>query len=80
MEKLKNIITGFAEECGQVLSKTGKKQELIDRITFQLDKLRYQGYTEQWKRARDVLLRVRQFGVYVSSIIHVLDLLFSRLS
>lgn len=48
-----------------MLSKSGKKQDLIDRITRELDTIRYSGQIEQWKRARAVLHRVRVSGQYV---------------
>ncbi|KAI5121284.1 hypothetical protein M0805_002328 [Coniferiporia weirii] len=67
VDKLKQIIAGLIEECRAQLSKSGKKQELIDRITGELDRYRYMRQAEQWTRARSVLHQVRTSGVYTSS-------------
>ena len=62
VERLKQILTGFNEECYTNCTKSGKKQDLIDRITAELDRIRYSGQVEPWKRARAVLHRVRTNG------------------
>lgn len=66
VDKLKQILTGLSEENGVNLPKNGKKQDLIDRITQELDRYRYNRDLERWSRARGVLHQVRASGMCVS--------------
>ncbi|KAL5535410.1 PLI1 [Sanghuangporus sanghuang] len=67
VDRLKQIITGLAEENGVSISKSGKKQELIEKILNELDRYRYSRQVENWARARAVLNQVRTSGMYTSS-------------
>ncbi|KAI0639487.1 PINIT domain-containing protein [Trametes polyzona] len=64
VEQLKQILTGFNEECYTNLTKTGKKQDLIDKITRELDQWRRSDSVELWTRAKAIMQRVRQQGYY----------------
>ncbi|OSD03150.1 hypothetical protein PYCCODRAFT_1434570 [Trametes coccinea BRFM310] len=64
VEQLKQILTGFNEECFTNLTKTGKKQDLIDKITRELDNWRRSSSVEQWQKAKAIMQRVRQTGYY----------------
>jgi E3 SUMO-protein ligase PIAS1 len=62
VDRLKHILTGLNEECGTSLYKSGKKQELIDRIIAQLDSYRQSGNVANWTKAKAVLYLVRNTG------------------
>ena len=62
VEQLKQILTGLNEECHTNLTKTGKKQDLIDKITRELDDWRRSDNVERWSRAKGIMSRVRQTG------------------
>ncbi|KAI9065812.1 hypothetical protein FKP32DRAFT_1646795 [Trametes sanguinea] len=64
VEQLKQILTGFNDECYTNLTKTGKKQDLIDKITRELDNWRRSLSVEQWQKAKAIMQRVRQTGYY----------------
>jgi len=63
VDKLKQILTGFNEECSTVFFKTGKKQDIIDRIVAQLDIWRQANCADKWASAKAVLYQVRTTGV-----------------
>ncbi|KAH9898315.1 PINIT domain-containing protein [Cubamyces lactineus] len=65
VEQLKQILTGFNDECHTNLTKTGKKQDLIDKITRELDNWRRSDSVDYWLRAKAIMQRVRQTGYYV---------------
>ncbi|KAJ3551022.1 hypothetical protein NMY22_g51 [Coprinellus aureogranulatus] len=67
VEKLKQIIAGFNEECGTNLVKTGKKQDIIDRIIFIMDQWRQGGIESNWVKAKNIISQVRNYGHYTSS-------------
>ncbi|EJD04077.1 uncharacterized protein FOMMEDRAFT_155211 [Fomitiporia mediterranea MF3/22] len=67
VDRLKQIITGINEENKVNLSKSGKKQDLIDKITGELDRYRYLRQTELWTNAKTVLYQVKNSGTYASS-------------
>ncbi|KAJ2920234.1 hypothetical protein MD484_g146, partial [Candolleomyces efflorescens] len=62
VDKLKQIITGLNEECGISLAKSGKKQDIIDRISFQLDHWRATRMEDKWLKAKNILSQVRSYG------------------
>ncbi|KAI0048360.1 hypothetical protein FA95DRAFT_1558133 [Auriscalpium vulgare] len=64
VDRLKQIIAGFNEECWTILSKTGKKQDLIDRIIFHLDEWRNTNNVDKWNKARAIFHQVRTSGIY----------------
>ncbi|KAI0651937.1 PINIT domain-containing protein [Trametes meyenii] len=64
VEQLKQILTGFNEECRTNLTKTGKKQDLIDKIIRELDDWRRKNSVELWVRAKTIMQRVRQTGFF----------------
>ncbi|TDL28606.1 hypothetical protein BD410DRAFT_862701 [Rickenella mellea] len=66
VDRLKQIITGLSEGCGAMIAKSGKKQDLIDRITQTLDTYRTGQHTERWNRARGVIYQVQRTGTYHS--------------
>ncbi|TEB35206.1 hypothetical protein FA13DRAFT_1762980 [Coprinellus micaceus] len=67
VDRLKQIIAGFNEECGTNLVKTGKKQDIIERIHLVMDQWRAGGIESTWVKAKNILSRVRSNGHYVSS-------------
>ena len=62
VEQLKQILTGFNEECHTNLTKAGKKQDPIDKITRELDDWRRTDNAERWSKAKTIMNRVRQTG------------------
>ncbi|EIN13799.1 hypothetical protein PUNSTDRAFT_95125 [Punctularia strigosozonata HHB-11173 SS5] len=67
VDRLKHIISGLNDECSTNISKTGKKQELIDRINGALDGWRQASHTEKWTKAKSVLYQVRNSGTYTAN-------------
>ncbi|KAJ7630889.1 PINIT domain-containing protein [Roridomyces roridus] len=67
VDKLKHILSGLNDECGTHFSKTGKKQEIIDKIVATLDNWRAEHMTEKWTKAKAVVTQVRYSGVYTHS-------------
>ncbi|RDB28615.1 E3 SUMO-protein ligase pli1 [Hypsizygus marmoreus] len=67
VDKLKQILSGFNEECGIHISKTGKKQEVIDRIVSALDSWRAANMEDKWMKAKGVIYQVRNTGSYTPS-------------
>ncbi|KAF9229229.1 hypothetical protein BS17DRAFT_771202 [Gyrodon lividus] len=67
VDKLKQILTGFNDQCHTVFAKSGKKQELIDRIVHQMDAWRQSNNVEKWTKAQAILYQVRTSGVYSQS-------------
>jgi len=66
VDKLKHIIQGINEECHQQLAKSGRKQEIIERIEAFLDTLYARVGTDQYTKVKDVILQVRTKGQYPS--------------
>ncbi|KAH9968782.1 PINIT domain-containing protein [Russula dissimulans] len=64
VDRLKQIIAGFNDECWTMLSKSGKKQDLIDRILNSLSEWRASSNVDKWNRARGVLYQVRNSGMW----------------
>ncbi|KAF9646128.1 hypothetical protein BDM02DRAFT_3271223 [Thelephora ganbajun] len=62
VERLKSIISGLNDECGVSISKTGKKGELIERITRQFDSWRLAKNEAAFTRAKAIVNRVT-YGV-----------------
>ncbi|KAJ7900293.1 PINIT domain-containing protein [Mycena olivaceomarginata] len=71
VDKLKQILSGFNSECGTNFSKSGKKQEIIDRIVRTLDIWRSTTMTEKWIKAKAVVTQVRYSGIYTNTTPHV---------
>jgi len=65
VDRLKQILSGFNDECQAILFKSGKKQDLIDRIVSQLDQWRQANDADKWIRAKAVLHLVRNSGMWV---------------
>jgi E3 SUMO-protein ligase PIAS1 len=63
VDKLKQILSGLNEQCGTNFSKSGKKQEIIDRIVVTLDHWRTGTMTEKWIKAKAVFAQVRYSGM-----------------
>ncbi|KAF8213099.1 PINIT domain-containing protein [Mycena galopus ATCC 62051] len=67
VDKLKQILSGLNSECGTSFSKSGKKQDIIDRIVRTLDHWRSTSMTEKWVNAKAVVAQVRYSGIYTSN-------------
>ncbi|KAI6162143.1 hypothetical protein EDD17DRAFT_592712 [Pisolithus thermaeus] len=65
VDKLKQILSGFNEQCNTSFHKSGKKQDLIDRVVFQMDTWRRENNVDKWTKAHAVLNQVRRTGMYV---------------
>lgn len=63
VDRLKQVITGFNEECGSNFTKGGKKQDIIDKITHELDIWRQSNNADKWTRGKAILNQVRNTGV-----------------
>ncbi|CCL99022.1 uncharacterized protein FIBRA_01031 [Fibroporia radiculosa] len=63
VDRLKQILTGFNDECGTNLTKSGKKQELIDRITREMDNWRATNNIDKWNKGKLIVSQVRNGGV-----------------
>ncbi|KAG6856642.1 hypothetical protein H0H87_002232 [Tephrocybe sp. NHM501043] len=66
VDKLKQILSGLNEECGSHLIKTGKKQEVIERIVSALDGFRDHNLEDRWLKAKAIIAQVRS-GIYTMS-------------
>ncbi|KAF8922611.1 PINIT domain-containing protein [Mucidula mucida] len=64
VDRLKQMLIGLNDECGVYLPKTGKKQEIIDRILSTLDAWKQQNQTDKWAKARTIIQQVRSHGQY----------------
>jgi E3 SUMO-protein ligase PIAS1 len=64
VDRLKQIIAGFNDECWTMLSKSGKKQDLIDRILNALNDWHVSSNVDKWNKARSVLYQVRNSGMW----------------
>ncbi|KAH8100657.1 PINIT domain-containing protein [Cristinia sonorae] len=64
VDRLKQILTGFNEECGTNCIKSGKKQDLIDRVIREMEAWRRTNATDKWTKARNILNTVRSYGTY----------------
>ena len=62
VDRLKQIIAGFNEECRVNVSRQGKKQDLIAKVIGELDKFKFTGQVDQWTRACGVISQVRTNG------------------
>jgi E3 SUMO-protein ligase PIAS1 len=59
VDRLKQIIISFNDRCGTNFTKSGRKQELIDRVTRELDLWRRASNTEKWIKAKEILSQAR---------------------
>ncbi|KAF9480995.1 hypothetical protein BDN70DRAFT_876865 [Pholiota conissans] len=64
VDRLKQILAGFNEECGTHFPKSGKKQDIIDRICKALDGWRASLAEDRWAKAKAVVYQVRSTGLY----------------
>lgn len=62
VERLKYIISALNDDCGVSISKTGKKNDLIERITRQLDSWRLAKNEAAFTRAKAIVNRVTYGG------------------
>lgn len=67
VDRLKQIIQGLNEECGTHISKSGKKQDLIDRLVAAIDAWKQQNMIDRWNKAKVVFEQVRTTGSYTAS-------------
>lgn len=63
VDKLKQILSGLNEECGTHFSKSGRKQEIIDRIVSVFDSWRVSNIEAKWNIAKAIVLQVRTNGM-----------------
>ncbi len=63
VDRLKQILAGFNDECGTHFSKSGKKQDIIDRICNALDNWRASLAEDRWMKAKQVVYQVRNSGM-----------------
>lgn len=59
VDKLKALIQGLNDDCHTHISKTGKKQDLIDRIITAFDTFRTNNMEDRWLRAKQALGKAR---------------------
>ncbi|KIP11381.1 hypothetical protein PHLGIDRAFT_114515 [Phlebiopsis gigantea 11061_1 CR5-6] len=64
VDRLKQIILSFNEQCNTSFTRAGKKQELIDRITRELDLWRRTNSSDRWLKAKTILSTVRASTMY----------------
>ncbi|KAL1681508.1 PINIT domain-containing protein [Schizophyllum commune] len=64
VDRLKQTLTGINDECRTNLVKSGKKNEILTRITSLLRSYRDNNMTDQWTRAKGVINHVRSHGHY----------------
>jgi len=64
VDRLKQILAGLNEECSTHFSKSGKKQEIIDRIVATLDTWKNANVEDKWTKAKTVVHQVRHTGIY----------------
>lgn len=69
VDRLKQILTGFNEECGTHHARSGKKQDIIDRIISSLDQWRATNAEDKWLKAKAIVAQVRSSGTYVPSFV-----------
>ncbi|KAF5385229.1 hypothetical protein D9615_001478 [Tricholomella constricta] len=67
VDRLKQILSGFNEECSTHMAKTGKKQDVIDRIVAVLDNWRAQNMEDRWVKGKAIITQVRNTGIYTPS-------------
>lgn len=60
VDRLKQIIVQFNDQCGTSFTRSGKKQELIDRITRELELWKRSNNVDKWFKAKEVLSPSRQ--------------------
>ncbi|KIK70931.1 hypothetical protein GYMLUDRAFT_303330 [Collybiopsis luxurians FD-317 M1] len=64
VDRLKQILGGFNDECGTHFSKSGKKQDIIDRIVHTIDSWKQANAVDKWLKAKSILYQVRNSGTY----------------
>jgi E3 SUMO-protein ligase PIAS1 len=62
VDKLRHIISGLNEQTSAGISKTGKKQDLIDRVRQVCNMWKTYGNADKWRKAKVILAQVRQNG------------------
>lgn len=63
VDRLKQIVNGLNEECFLSLSKSGRKQELIDRVVDVLGRWKMENNIDRWNKARAVINQIRNSGL-----------------
>ncbi|EAU93180.2 hypothetical protein CC1G_10548 [Coprinopsis cinerea okayama7 len=59
VDKLKSVISSLNDDCAAGLQKTGKKQDLINRLSSFLDNLRNSRMDSKWQRAKTIINEVK---------------------
>ena len=62
VDRLKQTLGGLNDECGTHFSKSGKKQDIIDRIMTTFDAWRQANNVEKWEKAKAIIYQVRNSG------------------
>jgi hypothetical protein len=66
IDRLKQVIYGLNNESAPGgLAKTGRKQDLIDRVRGALARLKEDRDVERWTRARTIMYQVKTSGMCV---------------
>ncbi|CAK5280202.1 unnamed protein product, partial [Mycena citricolor] len=66
VDRLKQILNGLNEECSTHFSKSGRKQDIIERIQSTMDTWKANNMADKYSKARAVINQVRQSGTYTS--------------
>ncbi|KAE9408145.1 hypothetical protein BT96DRAFT_954104 [Gymnopus androsaceus JB14] len=67
VDRLKQILGGFNDECGTHFSKSGKKQDIIDRIVHTIDSWKHANSVDKWLKAKQIFYQVRNSGTSVTN-------------
>lgn len=70
VDRLKQIVLGVNDECNTHISKSGKKQEIIDRIVAALDSWRAANCEDKWNKAKAIIYQVKNSGMYTPTRAH----------
>jgi len=63
VDRLKQILSGLNEECSTHFSKSGKKQDIIDRISVTLDSWHAGNAEDKFLKAKAIIYQVRNTGM-----------------
>ena len=63
VDHLKQVIAGFNEECGSNLTKSGKKQDILNRIHSELLDWRVNNKLDKWIKGKALANRIRTTGM-----------------
>ncbi|KAI0788482.1 PINIT domain-containing protein [Abortiporus biennis] len=64
VDRLKVVLSAFNDECGTNLVKSGKKQDIIDRIIRELEGWRRSNSVDKFLKAKNILSQMKANGCY----------------